>query len=54
MKKLDKKIKYSKMADLWADLCFEKQKIVKDKEIKTDKAFGQYYRRTVLDLFRKK
>ena len=54
MKKNNKKVKYSQMANLWADLCCEKQEKVKDKEIKTDTAFGQYYRRTVIDLFYRK
>lgn len=54
MKKHDKKIKYSKMADLWIDVCHVSQKIVKNKENKTDDAFGQYYRRTIVDLFKKK
>lgn len=54
MKKNNRKVKYNQMASLWADLCCKKQEEVKDKEIKTDIAFGQYYRRTVIDLFCKK
>ncbi|MDD4938393.1 MAG: hypothetical protein PHX34_05295 [Candidatus Shapirobacteria bacterium] len=53
MKKNNPKTNYNDMAAKWAKLCTNENNF-KNKDIKTVGAFGQYYRRTVADLFCKK